>query len=109
MSADMDAAAGKCELCGCVAPLTRHHLRPQVKCKNKYKALRNDDSNVAMLCRPCHDAVHAAHSENELRDLYDTVVKLKTSEEVMRFVEWRRKHPDFDGHAKMCNGRKRRR
>lgn len=96
----------RCELCGCEAKLTKHHLCPQVKCHNKYRALKNDDSNIAMLCRPCHDHIHAAFSENELRDLYNTIEKLKASSSVSEFVAWRRKHPDFVGHAKMSNNRK---
>lgn len=44
-----------CATCGCKAPLTLHHLVPQVKCHNKYKEVKDDPRNHVMLCRPCHD------------------------------------------------------
>lgn len=105
----MEDNVGYCELCGCKAKLTKHHLCPQVKCRNKYKAIKNDSLNIAMVCRPCHDHIHASFSENELRDNYSTLEKLKSSQEMAKFIEWRKKHPDFDGHAKMSNTRKSRR
>ena len=97
----------KCELCECEAELTKHHLIPKVRAKNKYKDIRDDDSNIRMVCRQCHDAIHAAYTENELRDLYNTKEKLLGSEEVSKFVAWRKKHPDFKGHSKMENRKRR--
>ena len=98
----------KCELCGCESDcLTRHHLIPQLKCKNKYKEMKNDDSNIIVICRQCHDQLHAEYSESELRDLYNTKEKILSSEKMQKFIAWRKKHPNFNGHSKMSNGRKR--
>ena len=36
----------KCQMCGIECELTKHHLIPQVKCKNKYKEIKNEDSNI---------------------------------------------------------------
>ena len=99
-------AEGRCELCGCEAELTKHHLVPKLKAKNKYREARDDESNLIWICRPCHDQVHALYSESELRDLYPTKEKLLAAEGMARFVEWRRKHPDFSGHSKL-SGRRR--
>lgn len=98
----------KCELCGCKCELTQHHLIPKVRAKKKYKYIRDDDSNIIMICRPCHDFIHATWSENELRDLYNTKDKLLAAPEMQKFIAWKIKHPDFAGHSKMSNQRKHR-
>lgn len=99
---------GKCETCGCEAELTKHHLVPQARVKNRYRDLKDDPSNVIMVCRPCHDAIHAAYDETTLRNLYSTKESLLAAPEFAKFVAWRRKHPEFEGHSKMGNARKRR-
>ena len=95
-----------CELCGCVCECTKHHLVPKVRAKNKYKEIKEDPSNIIWICRSCHDQIHALFSENELRDLYNTKDKLLESEEMQKFIKWKKKHPDFNGHSKMSNKRK---
>ena len=95
-----------CEMCGAETNLTKHHLIPHVKCKNKYKQIENDDSNIIMICRQCHDAIHATFSETELRDSYSTLESLLAAPEIAKFVTWRKKHPDFKGSAKMSNRRR---
>ena len=97
---------GKCELCGIECELTKHHCVPQVRCKNKYKEIKEDPSNLIWICRQCHDQVHACFSENELRDLYNSKEKLMSTPEMQKFISWRQKHPDFNGHSKMSNSRK---
>lgn len=103
---DEDREDDKCAICGSSENLTKHHLVPRVKCHNKYRQIENDDENIVMLCRSCHDAVHAAYSENELRDSYSTVEKLLAAPEIAKYAAWKKKHPDFKGHAKMSNRRK---
>ena len=98
--------AETCAACGCEGPLTLHHLVPQVKCHNKYKDTKDDPSNHVMLCRSCHDQIHALWSENELRDSYSTLEKLMAAPEFKKFVDWKKKHPDFKGHSKMSKDRK---
>lgn len=95
---------GKCELCGIETKLTKHHLCPKLKSKSLKK--QEDDSNIAWICRPCHDCVHATYSESELRDSFNTIEKLLSTEEISKFVSWRRKHPNFSGSSKMSNKRK---
>jgi len=98
---------GKCETCGCEAELTKHHLVPQARVKNGYKDLKDDPANVIMICRPCHDAIHAAYDETTLRNLYSTKEKLLAAPAVTKFIAWRKKHPEFRGSSKMNNGRRR--
>ena len=98
---------GICELCGCECALTKHHLVPQARCKNKYKQIKEDEANLLWICRQCHDQIHALWDENALRDLYSTKEKLLAAEPMQKFIAWRQKHPSFDGHSKMSNSRKR--
>ena len=100
---------GKCELCGIETELTKHHLVPKVKAKNKYKDIKEDDSNLIWICRSCHDQIHALYDESTLRDLYSTKEKLMAAEELKKYIAWKQKHPDFTGHSKMSNSRKGRR
>ena len=96
----------KCAACGCDGPLTLHHLVPQVTCRNKYKEVKDDPSNHVMLCSSCHSQIHALFDENQLRDRYCTLEALLAAPEFKKYVEWKKKHPDFDGSSKMSNGRK---
>lgn len=97
---------GKCELCDIECDLTLHHLIPQVKCKNKYREIKNNSENHIMICRPCHDYIHATYDNTYLRDFLDTLDKLKADEKIIKFIEWRKKHSDFNGHSKMSNSQK---
>ena len=97
---------GKCQTCGCDCELTKHHLVPVSKCKNKYKQVKEDASNHIWICRQCHDAIHASYSEQELRDMYYTLDALLSAPEFAKFVAWKKKHPEFDGHSKMSNRRR---
>lgn len=99
----------KCELCGAKDDLTEHHLIPKLKLKNKYKEFKSDSSNILIVCRSCHDQIHACWDESQLRDFYNTKEKLLESPEMQKYIAWKIKHPDFRGHSKMSNSRKRRR
>ncbi len=99
----------KCELCGLEGELTKHHLVPQLKCKDKHKGDKHSSSNILWVCRSCHDQIHACFSESELRDLYSTREKLLESSEMKKYIEWKAKHPSFTGHSKMSNARKKKR
>ena len=96
----------RCELCGIECELTRHHLVPKLKAKNKYKDIKEDPSNLIWICRSCHDQIHSLWDESALRDLYNTKEKLLNSPEMQRFIKWKMKHPNFKGHSKMSNERK---
>ena len=99
---------GKCETCGCETELTKHHLIPVHVCRSsKYsKDLKTDDSNIIMICRTCHDFLHATWSDQELRDSYSTKEKLMAAPEFAKFISWRKKHPEFKGSSKMGNRRR---
>ena len=97
----------KCELCGSTTKLTRHHLVPQVRCKNKYKAVKNDDSNILVVCETCHSKIHATFTENELRDLYSTKDKLLAAPEIASYVAWKAKHPNFSSNSTKMSNRRR--
>lgn len=93
----------KCETCGLEADLTKHHLCPASRCKNKYKAIKEDESNHIWICRSCHDQIHALYTESELRDKYSTLDALMKAPEFAKYVNWKKKHPEFSGHSKMSN------
>ena len=96
----------RCELCGSGDKLTKHHLIPQVKAKNKYKEIKNDESNLIWVCDLCHRTIHAKWTENELRDLYSTKDALKAS--LADYLSWRGKHMGFSSNStKMSNSRRR--
>ena len=108
MSSQNDVKHEKCELCGVECECTKHHLIPVSRTRDKYKDIRDDDSNLIWICRQCHDQIHAVFDNTQLRDLYNTKEKLMISEEMKKYVAWKMKHPDFKGHSKMSNERKHR-
>ena len=97
----------KCVFCGCTDHLTIHHCIPQVKCKNKYRELKHDDSNYLVVCESCHGKIHSLFDNTQLRDVYNTKDALMSDEGFRKFVEWKVKHPDFRGSSKMSNLRRR--
>ena len=96
----------RCELCGLECEPTKHHLIPQSRIRNKYKEIKEDPSNILWICRSCHDQIHSLWDESTLRDLYNTKDKLLAAPEMQKFIKWKIKHPDFNGHSKMSNDRK---
>lgn len=90
---------GTCELCGRqVRRLTRHHLIPQTRHKNRRNKRDFDRSDVkhsiALLCRPCHAHVHATIDNKSLEREYNTVRALAEHPEIARFVAWIGRRPD---------------
>jgi len=90
-----------CQLCGREeTALTRHHLIPQCRHRNKWNkknfsrtAVKHD---LVLLCGACHRQVHALLSEKELERGYHTLAALREHPEVRKFVEWiKRKPPGF--------------
>jgi hypothetical protein len=82
MSEDFEPdSAGLCELCGRAMPeLTRHHLIPRTRHKNKRtrKIFERSEmkERIAWLCRPCHRNVHACVDNKELAQNYNTLETL---------------------------------
>lgn len=96
----------KCELCGVFTILTKHHLIPQSKIKNKYRELKENSDNLLWICRSCHDQIHALFSNNELRDFLNTKELLLSNSKLQKYIKWKIKHPTFDGHSKLSNQQK---
>ena len=90
-----------CQMCGCPCEPTKHHLIPVSRTRNRYKDIRDDDSNHIWICRSCHDFLHANFDNTELRDRLNTLDAIINDEKCNRFISWKKKHPDFKGHAKM--------
>ena len=96
----------KCEICGVECNTTKHHLIPQVVSRHKNKYLKTDEGNFLWVCVECHSQIHALFSNQELKELYDTKEKLLAEPRFHKFVEWRKKHPEFKGSSKMAKERR---
>ena len=74
-----------CELCGRIVPderiddpeaIQEHHLRPEERA----------ESPTVLLCRPCHDKIHATFTNDELREHHDSIEALRA--ELADYIEW---------------------
>ena len=93
------ADSGTCALCArSVSALTVHHLIPKTRHKNKRNKRTFDrqevKQRVCLLCRPCHNHIHALFTEKELERSYNTIELLILDNEVQRFVQWIANKPD---------------
>jgi hypothetical protein len=85
--------AGECELCRrTVHELTRHHLIPRSRHKNKRNKKVFDrqevHSRIALLCRPCHRNIHTTIDIKDLEREYNTLEALTTHPDIKRFTRW---------------------
>jgi len=82
-----------CDLCKRNVPeVTKHHLIPRTRHKNK-KNKKNFDrvevrERLIMLCRPCHRNIHAQLTEKQLEYDYNTIEKLLEHSEIKKFTDW---------------------
>src|SRR5438105_267720 len=88
-----------CALCHrLVSELTKHHLIPRTRHKNKKNKKDFDreevKSRLAWLCRPCHKNVHALFSEKTLEREFPTLESLAAHPEIQKFTEWIANKPD---------------
>lgn len=76
-----------CALCRRVVPDERiddpqvvqeHHLRPEERAT----------SPTVLLCRPCHDQIHAQFANTELRDTYDSIESLRSADRLTGYIDW---------------------
>ncbi len=92
MSDGAPGGTGACELCARTTRLTRHHLIPQTRHKNKKnkKTFSREEvkTRIALLCPPCHSNVHATFDEKELEAVYNTVERLAADPRIERFTRW---------------------
>jgi hypothetical protein len=87
---------GPCALCARETKLTKHHLIPRTRHKNKRNKREFDRAFVKVtvgLCRPCHSQVHAVLTEKELERGFHTIESLREHPEVSKFVAWIAKKP----------------
>jgi hypothetical protein len=81
-----------------VRDLTRHHLIPQTRHRNRRNKRDFERTEVkhriALLCRPCHSHVHATLPNKALEREFNTVQALSAHPEIARFVKWVRQKPD---------------
>jgi 5-methylcytosine-specific restriction protein A len=41
-----------------------------------------------MVCRPCHEQIHAVFTNGELRADYDTIETLRDADRLQTYLEW---------------------
>jgi 5-methylcytosine-specific restriction endonuclease McrA len=97
--------APTCELCRRAGPaLTRHHLIPKTRHKNervRRDSTREDRQQVILVCRACHNQIHALLTEKQLERDFNSVTLLASHPDIARFVEWiRDKPPGFKPSTK---------
>lgn len=83
-----------CSICLRDKSLTKHHLIPKSRHKNKKTLKRHDreDSHKTIdICRECHNQLHACLSEKEMDEDYFTFDKVLQHTEIAKFTEWVRK------------------
>jgi hypothetical protein len=92
-----EARVGTCELCGReVGKLTRHHLVPRTRHKNKKNKRdfdRREIHRTVGLCSPCHRHIHTVLDNKQLEREYNTVEALRAHPDVEKFVRWIGKKP----------------
>src|SRR5688500_14514844 len=82
-----------CELCGReIENLTKHHLIPRTRHKNKRNkklfSRKEVNERVIWICSPCHKNIHANLTEKELEEEYNTLEKLLTHPGIKKFTDW---------------------
>lgn len=84
-----------CALCRRVVPderiddpqvIQKHHLRPE----------RRAESPTVILCRPCHDQIHAVFTNDQLREEYDTIEALRDADRLSAYIDWIRSTDKLD-------------
>ena len=97
-----------CALCRRVVPDERiddpqvvqtHHLRPEER----------TTSPTVVLCRPCHDQIHATFTNEELRESYDTIEALREADRLAEYLAWIRGTDKLDIQVRTSDRVRRRR
>jgi len=79
-----------CPLCGrrLAKPYNRHHLLPLSK--------GGRGTTTILLHKICHDKIHAALTEMELKQHFNTIERLRQQEEIAAFLKWiQKKEPEY--------------
>jgi hypothetical protein len=84
-----------CELCGCDAASSFHHLIPRTLHKNKWfkkRYTRKQLQSGIDVCGDCQRAIHdLIPDEKEMGRYYGTMEELLSHPQVARYVGWKRK------------------
>lgn len=79
----MDEQYDKCAFCK-INTLTRgHHVIPKSKGGN----------TIVPTCETCESFIHKTWTHNELRDTYNSVESILSTERFQKFLKWRLKQP----------------
>jgi 5-methylcytosine-specific restriction endonuclease McrA len=86
----------RCELCGRIKSLTKHHLIPRAVHSKKRYLHRHGKTALQhqslMLCRQCHDGIHdLIPDEKELADRFHSKELLLADERIQKHVAWVKK------------------
>ena len=76
-----------CALCRRAVPDERHP-DPQVVQEHHLRPEERATSPTVLLCRPCHDQIHAVFTNDELRAEYDTIEALRSADRLADYIEW---------------------
>ena len=69
--------------------MTKHHLIPKLEWRRLKRRKRVEGENPAVLvCLPCSRHIHAVLSTKELVVEYNTIEKLRSPPEIVKFVDW---------------------
>ena len=94
-----DVHSTGCQLCGrTVEHLTRHHLIPRARHRNRRNKRMFDRvevrERVIRVCRPCHSQVHRVLDEKTLEREYNTLEALLSHPDISTFTRWIASKPD---------------
>ena len=84
-----------CLICHRDLPLTKHHLIPVSRHKNKKTIRRHSKEKLGEtidVCRECHNQLHATLNEKEMDENYYSFELLCQHPEINKFMTWIRKH-----------------
>jgi hypothetical protein len=79
----MSSKVDSCIFCKLVTLTRGHHIIP--RCKG--------GEVIVPSCETCEDFIHKTWSHNELRDMYNTVESIISTETFQKFLKWRLKQP----------------
>ncbi|MFB6119420.1 hypothetical protein [Halosegnis sp.] len=76
-----------CALCRRRIP-AEHIPDPQVVQEHHLWPERRAESPTVELCRPCHKQIHALFTNEELRETYHTVERLREADRLAEYLAW---------------------
>ena len=91
--------------------LNFHHLIPKSFHSNKriQKNYSKDFLNKygVYLCISCHNKLHSCINEKDLAFKFNSIEKIKEVNDIQKWIEWKKKHPNFDNtFSRMTNNRR---